>query len=291
MKNEKDYYELLGISKNASPDEIKKAYRKLALEYHPDRNKSKEAEIKFKEITKAYEVLSNSDKRKVYDQFGPSAFEQGGGESGPFGGFGQGSYGPFTYTYTNNGGGFDFGGFTDPFEIFEQFFGGASPFGQRTRKQIYSVTVTFHEAIRGGEKQVMINGKTKKIKIPAGIDNGSRMTMGEYDIVFKVLPDERFAREGYDLISEQELSFSQLVLGSEITVETIDGPIKIRVPAGTQPGTLVRLSGRGVPHVHNSGRGDHYIKIKIIIPKKVSKKQKQLLEELDKEDTDAKKWF
>jgi DnaJ-class molecular chaperone len=140
-----DFYKVLGISKSASPDEIKKAYRKLALQYHPDRNKGKEAEEKFKEVNQAYEVLSDPQKRQTYDQFGSAAFEQGGptgqgpfGAGGPFGGFG-GQQGPFTYTYTTGGQGpqgFDFGGggFSDPFEIFEQFFGGASPFGRAQRR-------------------------------------------------------------------------------------------------------------------------------------------------------------
>src|SRR5580704_8550522 len=139
MADSKDYYDILGVSKTASADEIKRAYRKLALQYHPDRNKTKEAEEKFKEVTKAYEVLSNEEKRKSYDQFGAAAFEQGagqgpfGGAGGPFGGFGGaqggqggGQYGPFSYTYSTNGQGFDFGGFSDPFDIFEQFFGGGA---------------------------------------------------------------------------------------------------------------------------------------------------------------------
>jgi len=141
MADGKDYYDILGVSKSATATEIKSAYRKLALQYHPDRNKTKEAEEKFKEVTKAYEVLGNEEKRKTYDQFGHAAFESGaagagqgpfGGAGGPFGGFGGqqsgGQYGPFTYTYSTdgNGQGFDFGGFSDPFEIFEQFFGGAA---------------------------------------------------------------------------------------------------------------------------------------------------------------------
>ena len=122
----KNYYELLGVSQSATAEEIKKAYRKLALQYYPDRNKEKDAAAKFKEITKAYEVLSDSQKRQTYDQYGEAAFEQGGFGStgGPFGGSQTGKYGPFSYTYTNgNGADFDFGGFSDPFDIFEQFFG------------------------------------------------------------------------------------------------------------------------------------------------------------------------
>src|SRR6266404_6261056 len=137
MADGNDYYDILGVAKTATQQEIKSAYRKMALQYHPDRNKTKEAEEKFKEVTQAYEVLSNEEKRKTYDQFGHAAFEQGagqgpfGGAGDPFGGFGGqqgggGQSGPFSYSYSSNGQGFDFGGFNDPFEIFEQFFGGAT---------------------------------------------------------------------------------------------------------------------------------------------------------------------
>ncbi len=152
---EQDYYKILGVAKSTTDDEIKKAYRKLALQYHPDRNKEASAAEKFKEVTKAYEVLSDAQKRQTYDQYGAAAFEQGGpGGQGPFGGgnpFGGGfggQNGPFTYTYTNGGNGGDFG--ADPFEIFEQFFGGASPFGRaRPRRDVYSLTITFMEAVHG----------------------------------------------------------------------------------------------------------------------------------------------
>src|ERR1700722_2028700 len=292
MADSKDYYDILGISKSATATEIKSAYRKLALQYHPDRNKTKEAEEKFKEVTKAYEVLSNEEKRKTYDQFGQAAFEQGagpfggaqGGAGGPFGGFG-GQQGPFSYTYTSNGQGFDFGGGVDPFEIFEQFFGGASPFGQQARRSVYSITISFQEAVHGVEKEVTINNKKQKIKIPAGVDRGSRIRFDEYDIVVDVTPDKKFGREGYDIITEQDLSYSDAALGTELSVETIDGAVNIRVPAGTQPSTLIRLSGRGVHRIRGSGRGDHYVRIKITVPKKLSHKQKELLEALQKEES------
>src|ERR1700733_1438377 len=166
MADNKDYYDILGVGKNATATEIKSAYRKLALQYHPDRNKSKEAEDKFKEVTKAYEVLSNEEKKKAYDQFGHSAYEQGASQQGPFGGAGGfgGQQGPFSYTYSSNGQGFDFGGGVDPFDIFEQFFGGASPFGQRARRPAYSITISFLEAVHGVEKEVTINNKKQKIK-------------------------------------------------------------------------------------------------------------------------------
>lgn len=293
MADAKDYYEILGVSKSATADEIKKAYRKLALQYHPDRNKTKEGEAKFKEVTKAYEVLSNAEKRQTYDQYGQAAFEQGaGGPGGPFGGGQGGQYGPFSYTYSSGGQGFDPSGFADPFDIFEQFFGGASPFGQRARRPVYSIGITFLEAVHGTEKNVTINNKKQKIKIPAGVDTGSRIRFTDYDVVVEVAADAKFHREGYDIVSEQELSYSQVALGTEITVETINGEVKIRIPAGTQPGTLIRLSGRGVPRLRGNGNGDHYVKINVVIPKKLNSKQKQLLEELQKEESNkGKSWF
>lgn len=295
MATNSDYYTVLGVSKSATLDEIKKAYRKLALEFHPDRNKSKEAEDKFKEVTKAYEVLSNEDKRKMYDQVGHAAFEQGAGQGGPFGGGQGGRYGPFSYSYSTNAGGadFDFGGFNDPFEIFEQFFGGGSPFGARQRRPVYSARISFMEAVHGTEKEFQIDGEKQKIKIPAGVDSGSRIRFEKYDIVIDVIPDKRFMREGSDIIGEREISFSQAALGSEINVTTIDGDLKIRIPEGTQPNTLIRLQGRGVPHVRGSGRGSHYVRIKVIVPNKLTKHQKELLEAFQKEEQSNTKrtWF
>lgn len=303
----KDYYEVLGVTKSASADEIKRAYRKLALEYHPDRNKTKEADVKFKEVTRAYEVLSDSQKRSTYDQFGHAAFEQGGGQGpfggagGPFGGFGgaggqrTGQYGPFTYTYTTSGGGgqdFDFGGFSDPFEIFEQFFGGASPFGSaRARRAVYSVTIDFMDAVHGAEKKVTINGKSQTIKIPAGVDTGNRIRFGDYDVVVEVHPDRKFRREGADIITDAEISFAQAALGVELDVETVNGDVKLRIPAGTQPETVFRLRGKGVKHVQSSGSGDHYVCIKVIVPKHLSSHQRKILEELDKESKSKSGWF
>jgi DnaJ-class molecular chaperone len=291
-----DYYQILGVSKTATEAEIKRAYRKKALEFHPDRNKGKEAEGKFKEVTKAYEVLSDSGKRQTYDQFGAAAFEQGGptgqGAGGPFGGFG-GQQGPFTYTYSTSGGnpqGFDFGGgFSDPFDIFEQFFGGANPFGRQQRRATYSLTITFMEAVNGATKRVQLNGKTQTIKIPAGVDDNSRIRFGDYDVIIDVTPDKKFKRQGYDIISEQEITFPQAALGDTIEVQTIEDSVKIKIPAGTQPETLIRLRGKGVKMLRGAGHGDHYVRIKITIPKNLSSHQKELLKEFD----DSKKhgWF
>lgn len=295
----KDYYEVLGVSKTATPEELKKAYRKLALEYHPDRNKTKEADAKFKEINQAYEVLSDSQKRQTYDQFGSSAFDGSAGAGsyggqGPFGGFGgarSGQYGPFSYTYTSSGEGPDFGtgGFSDPFDIFEQFFGG-SPFGARQRRSVYSLSINFMDAVKGTEKEVVIEGKKQTIKIPAGVDNGSRIRFENFDVILNVHSDKQFHREGSDIVTDQEISFVKAITGSEVIVETIDGPVKIRIPEGTQPDSLIRLSGKGVPYLRRKGRGDHYVRIKVQIPKKVTKKQKELLESFEKENKGSS-WF
>ena len=270
-----DYYQILGVSKTASEAEIKKAYRKLALQYHPDRNKGKEAEEKFKEVNKAYEVLSDTQKRQTYDQFGAAAFEQGGpsgqgpfGAGGPFGGFG-GQQGPFTYTYSTNGG---------------------NPFGRAQRRRLtYSLTISFMEAVKGVTKRVQLEGKTQTIKIPAGVDGGSRIRFGDYDVVIDVTPDRKFKRQGYDIISEQEITFPQAALGNTIEVQTVEDSVKIKIPAGTQPETLIRLRGKGVRMLRGSGHGDHYVRIKITIPKNLSSHQKELLKEFD--DSKKHAWF
>ena len=288
MVETKDYYQALGVTKSATPDEIKRAYRKLALQYHPDRNKGKDAEGKFKEVTKAYEVLSDPQKKQTYDQFGHAAFEQGAGQ-GPFGGA-QG--GPFSYTYStggDGGAGFDFGGFNDPFEIFEQFFGGANPFG-RQRRQVYSLTIDFLEAVHGTAKKVNIDGRSQTIKIPSGVDEGSRIRFGDYDVVVTVTPDKRFQREGFDIIGIKEISLVLAALGGEVNIETIDGNLKLRIPGGTQPGTAIRLRGKGVPHLHGQGRGDHYVRIKVTVPRHLTGKQRELLEEFQREGG-KKSWF
>lgn len=290
MASTKDFYEVLGVSKSASADEVKRAYRKLALEYHPDRNKNKEAGEKFKEVTAAYEVLSDPQKKSQYDQFGHSAFEQGAGQ-GPFGGAGGGQqtgrYGPFTYTYYSNQGNpnvdFDFGGFSDPFEIFEQFFGGASPFGRSARRPTYGLTISFMEAVKGAEKEVEIERKKMKIKIPAGVDDGSRIRFGEFDLVVDVTPDKRFQRQGADLVSELPVTITQAALGDDVEVETIDGRVKLRIQPGTQPATVIRLRGKGVPSPRGGGRGDQYVRLTVEIPKHLTRRQKDLLKEFEEE--------
>ncbi|MCL4390019.1 MAG: DnaJ domain-containing protein [Patescibacteria group bacterium] len=274
-----DYYQTLGVSKNASDAEIKAAYRKQALQWHPDRNKSPQAAEKFKEINEAYEVLSNPQKRQTYDQFGKEAFSQNAG--GP-------QQGPFTYTYQTYGNGqnpfegMDFGGFSDPFEIFEQFFGGGSFAGRRSapRRQVYSLSITFMEAAKGTEKRVTIGGRTMTIKIPAGVDNGSRVRFGDFDVVLSVGQDKTFQRDGVNVYVDAEVDFADAALGTTLDVPTIDGPVTLKVPAGTQPDTVIRLRGRGIPEPHGSRAGDEYVRIRVRVPTKLSRDQKETLESL-----------
>lgn len=283
----KDYYSVLGVSKSASADELKKAYRKLAVQYHPDKNKTKEAEEKFKEINQAYEVLSDTQKRKQYDQFGSAAFEGGAGP-GP-GGFNQG---PFNYSYSTNGQGFGFdfgdGGFSDPFSIFEQFFGGASPFGNR--KQAYSLSIEFLDAVNGTEKEVTIDGKKKTIKIPAGVNNGSRIQFSDFDIILQVRQSNKFHREGYDIITEETIPMVTAALGGTIEVETVSERVTLKIPSGTQPEMLFRIKGKGIKHLRGNSYGDHFVRLHVEIPSKLSEKQKQLLEEFQKASK-KRGWF
>jgi DnaJ-class molecular chaperone len=282
VPTKRDYYEILGVDKQATAAELKKAYRKKALEYHPDRNKSTDAEEKFKEVNEAYEVLSNPEKRQAYDQFGHAAFDPRAGMGG-FGGGQTSRAGPFSYTFYTSGSpgaGFDFG-FSDPFEIFESFFGGASPFRRQPTKPRYGLTVEFMEAMKGVEKTVVIDGKKHTIKIPAGADEGTRIRYQDFDVTLDVRPDERFKRDGADLFVDRVVSFPMATLGGEVEIPTIDGEMKIRVRPGTQPGTLMRLSGQGVPHLHGRSRGDLYVRLVVEVPKDLSRRQKDLLREFD----------
>lgn len=292
MSASDDYYQTLGVSKTASDSEIKAAYRKKALEWHPDRNKTPEAAEKFKEITKAYEILSNSEKRQAYDQYGDAAFDQNQG-------FGQ-QQGPFSYTYRTYGNGenpfegMNFGDFGDPFEIFEQFFGGgfSTGRGRGQRRQVYSLNISFMEAVKGTEKQVDIGDKTMTIKIPAGVDDGSRVRFGDFDIVLSVSPDRQFHRDGANIYIDIDVDFADAALGTTIDVPTIDGPVTLKVPAGTQPDTLIRLRARGVPDPRGGRVGDQYVRVKVKVPTKLSRSEKELLENL-RTDSGGKRssWF
>ena len=293
MAAKSDYYDILGVSKSASAEEIKKAYRKQALEWHPDRHKEDKeaAERRFKEINEAYQILSDTQKRSAYDQFGHNAFSPG-GMPGGFGGagpFGQqtGRYGPFTYTYTTRGGnggspfsGFDFG---DPFDIFEQFFGGGNPFRQARQVPRYSIKIDFMEAIRGVNKEVEVEGKKRKIKIPAGIEEGVSINFGDFILSVNVRPHEIFERDGDDIFVKVAIPYSLAILGGDIKVPTVDGDVKIKIRPGTQSGTMIRLREKGAPRLHGRGQGDEYVRINILVPEKLTKTQKQKIEEIKDE--------
>ena len=283
MKN--DFYETLGVNKSATKDEIKSAYRKQAMQWHPDRNKSPDAEEKFKEINEAYEVLSNTEKKSAYDQFGHAAFDP---NSGNFGGHTYSQQnGPFNFTWQSQAGGqgadFDFGGFSNPFDVFEQFFGGGGGiFGNQSRRQVptYKIELSFLDAALGCEKEVNLDGSKKKIKIPAGVDDGQRIKFSEFNLYIDVLPDKVFKRDGNDVYVSQNISLSQAILGDIIEVPTLREKLKIRVKSGTQPNTLVRLRGQGIKDVNGYGVGDLYIRLNIVIPSRLSAKQKELIKEL-----------
>lgn len=288
MAAKSDYYDILGVSKGASQDEIKKAYRKQALEWHPDKHKDNKevAEKRFKEVNAAYQVLSDSEKKRAYDQFGHAAFSPGGmpgGAGRPGGPFGQaGGQGPFTYTYSTGGegpfAGFDFG---DPFEIFSQFFGGGSPFGG-TRKPRYSVMIDFMEAVKGVEKEVEIEGKKRKIKIPAGIDEGLRINFNDFILSVNVRPHKIFERDGDNIFVKLAIPYSLATTGGTIEAPTIDGDVTIRIKAGTQPGTMIRLRGKGAPRIRGRGKGDEYVRVLVAVPGKLTREQKKIIEKMKK---------
>ena len=155
----------------------------------------------------------------------------------------------------------------------------------------FSVSINFMEAMHGATKKISIGGKAQTIKIPKGVDDGSRIRFGDYDVVLDVRPSQVFKREGYDIVVDKEISFPQAALGDEIEVETIDKEVKLRIPQGTQPGTVMRLKGRGVSYVRGGGAGDEYVRIKITVPKNLTSRQKELLQEIEKEGKGKKGWF
>ncbi|MED4404628.1 molecular chaperone DnaJ [Heyndrickxia coagulans] len=350
--SKRDYYEVLGVAKDASKDEIKKAYRKLSKKYHPDINKAPDAAEKFKEIQEAYEVLSDDQKRAQYDQFGHAGPNQGFGGGNGFGGFSSSDFDSF--------------GFED---IFSTFFGGGrrnDPNAPRQGADLqYTMTLEFEEAVFGKETDIQIpreetcdtchgtgakpgthpkecphchgtgqlnteqqtpfgrivnrrvchycggtgkiitdkcktcggTGRVKKrrkihVKIPAGIDDGQQLRVagqgepginggpaGDLYIIFHVRPHELFERDGDDIYCEIPIAFTQAALGDEIEVPTLHGKVKLKIPAGTQSGTKFRLRGKGVPNVHGHGTGDQHVIARIVTPRKLTERQKQLLRE------------
>ncbi|MGI5965472.1 MULTISPECIES: molecular chaperone DnaJ [Anaerotruncus] len=368
MAEKRDYYEVLGVSKDASTDDLKKAYRKLAKQYHPDMNPGdKTAEAKFKEVNEAYEVLNDPAKRQRYDQFGHAGVDPSYGAGAGGAGFGGGF------------GGFDVG------DIFESFFGGSGfggfGGGGRTRNPNapirgndvnITINLSFMDAAKGCKQQVQVqrlekcdtcdgtgakkgtapetcpecggtgqvrvqqrtpigviqttrtctkcSGKGKVVKepcsdcrgmgrvrhtrtlevsVPAGIDDGQTFVLrgqgdhglnggpaGDVNIMVNLRPDPLFERDGFDVWCDIPITFSQAVLGDEITVPTIDGKVKYDVPEGTQSGTVFRLRNKGIPYVNGRGRGDQYVKVNIEVPRNLTGKQKDALKEFEKLSSD-----
>lgn len=313
MATKRDFYEVLGVTKSASDVEIKSAYRKLARKHHPDVDKSPGAAEKFKELSEAYQILSDPKKKQSYDQFGHAAFDRGAGMGGgnpfgegfnPFGG-GQGNpFGGFSYSWSSGQGGQQGFDFEDPFDLFNQIFGmggGGSPFGQGMRRRpTYSLSLTFDEAIKGVEKEIEVEtrddkGRTERkrmrIKVPAGVDNGTRMRFNDIDLIFRVSKSDKFLREGADIFTDALLAIPQIVLGDTIEVNTVSGLVKVKVPPATQPGSLIRIKGKGVNNMRG-GFGDHYVRVRLDLPKTLSAEEKKLYEQLNILRTSKKKgWF
>jgi curved DNA-binding protein len=307
----KDYYKILGIDKKASEDEIKRAYRKLALKYHPDRNPdNKQAEEKFKEINEAYQVLSDPAKRTRYDQLGDSyaRFQQHGGAPAGFNWEDWFAQEPVSQGNVR----VDFGDLGDLNEIlgggFSEFFtrifggagGGAAAGGRprpaRTQRPTYQyeTEITLQEAFQGATRRIEVDGKRLDVKIPAGARTGTKVRVADVlsdpsgqkadlYLLIKVLDDKRFERKGDDLYMDANVDLYTAILGGEVTIQTLSGNVVLTIPPGTQPGQVFRLAGRGLPHLKNpKEHGDLYVQVKVNLPRKLSQQQRELFEKLAK---------
>jgi len=302
----KDYYKTLGVPRTASQEEIKKSFRKLAMKYHPDRNKEdKGAEAKFKEINEAYAVLSNPEKRKQYDTFGADHFGRQYSQEDIFRDF------DFSSIFSE----FGLGGGAQ--NIFSQMFGGRaytsrgrrSPFGfegygpgthaAKGQDFVYELSITLEEAATTTSKVISYHeGETQQtisVKIPAGISSGKKLRIqgkggpglhggprGDLFVQIKVLDHPVFRREGDDLIMNREVRFTEAMSGTEIDVPTIDQKtLRLKIPPGCQVNARFRLKGYGMPIMGGSGRGDAYVQVTVAVPQKLNKKQKALLKEME----------
>lgn len=312
MAEKRDFYEVLGVKKDASIDDIKKAFRKKAMQYHPDKNPDdKVADDKFKEVNEAYEVLSDSDKRDKYDRFGfagidpNAAYGHSQTQGQGFGGFGgQGGHQYQTY---GNFDGSQYGTYQDiSGSDFEDILGsifGNSGFGGAQRRNIprkgadlnANLTVTFEEAAFGTKKKIRVNDKTISVKIPEGIDSGSKISLkgqgqpgtngganGNLIVEINVRPHSRFARKGSDIYIDVPITLTQAALGTKIIVPTLRDKVSYNVPSGTQPNTLFRLKGKGINDLKSKRTGDLYVKVLVEIPANLTAEQRDLFEKLDK---------
>lgn len=288
----KDYYKILGVDRKASDEDIRKAYRKLAKQHHPDYNpNNKQAEERFKEINEAYEVLSDAKKRSHYDRLG-SDYSQWQRRGAP-GDFNWGEYGGFPGGTRVNmddlNDMFGGGGFSD---FFQTIFGMGGRQSARSQPQGYQqeLDITLEEAYKGTMRLIESNGKQKRVRIPAGVRTGSKVRVAgagpdglDLYLIVQVADDPRFERRGNDLHTTAAIDIFTAILGGEAEVETFDGRIKLNIPAGTQPEQVFRLAKRGMPHVRDQkDKGDLFVKIKVQIPKYLSSKQRELLEEASK---------
>ncbi|MER3447685.1 MAG: molecular chaperone DnaJ [Candidatus Dadabacteria bacterium] len=295
MASKRDYYEVLGVKRDASKEDIKKAYRKLARRYHPDLNPgNKEAEERFKEIQEAYSILSNDEKRKAYDTFG-TAEPQPGAEAGRT---------TWRWQEGPEGFQFNFGDFSGFEDILSDIFGGARE-GTRERGRgrniEYQIEIDFETAIKGGTRDISITrdvgGKilteTISVRIPAGVDNGSRIRVpgkggetrrggdvGDLYLTVKVRPHPIFQRNQNDIYLELPITIYEAALGARISVPTIDGTAVVTIPPGVQSGTKLRLRGKGVPNLRNGERGDQYVVVKVVLPEQMSESAKKKFEDL-----------
>lgn len=288
----KDYYKILGVNKDASEEEVKKAFRKLAHVHHPDKSGGDEA--KFKEASEAYAVLSDKQKRAQYDTFGSGGFSTNG--AGPSTGSGQAGFDP-------SGFGFDFSGFGnagfdtgDLGDILSSIFGGRRV--RRGRDIAVDIELSFQESIFGAERKVVINSKFVKqkevsISVPPGIDDGQMIRLnGQGELLDGGLPGDLYVKvhvrkhpylrkEGYNLIMDLEIKLSEAILGADKIIHTLDGGLTIKISTGTKHGTILRVKGRGVP-TSVGKRGDLYVRISVQIPEKLSKEAHKVVEELKK---------
>jgi len=294
----KDYYQILGVSRNANAEEIRKAYRKLAMQYHPDRNPDdKQAEERFKELNEAYQVLSDSQKRAHYDRVG-SAYSNWQRRGAPSDGFDWSQwasgapggtrveYGDLNDLFGGEGGLFS--------EFFRTIFGGGMGASGATSRNApafqQGVEISLENAFSGTTLQIQTEGKRKQVKIPPGVRTGSKVRVAgagpggsDLFLVVQVKENEHFERKGNDLHTTAKVSVFTAILGGEAEVETMAGKVKLTIPAGTQPEQVFRLAGRGMPHLKSpSTKGDLFVRLKVEIPRYLSSKQRELLEEAAK---------